>query len=187
MAITNNLQISRIGVYLLSLLVLTMVIVPLAAAALTVTADKAEYVPDDTLVVSGTATPSSAVTIRVYDPADVPRALAQVSTDSDGAYSVTVLVWPSTATTTFPFGTYRISVIDAGNGDSTETTVEFGVTDSQGVRVKSSRPVSFSGVYPTQGLDETGLVVIVSTKVKESSAEYGRRNITVYAKTPLIH
>jgi len=42
-------------------------------------------------------------------------------------------------------------------------------------------------VYPTQGLDETGLVVIVSTKVKESSAEYDRHNTTVYAKTPLIH
>ena len=124
MAITNNLKIHRTGVYLLSLLALTMVIVPLAAAALTVTTDKAEYVPGDTLVVSGTATPNSAVTIRVYSPGDTTEALDQASVDGNGAYSATnVLVWQHTDR--FPYGTYRISAVDASNGDTTEITVEF--------------------------------------------------------------
>jgi len=125
MAITNNLKISRTGVYLVSLLLLTIVIVPLAAAVLTLSADKAEYNPGDTLVVSGTATPDSAVAIQVYNPAGGRVAFGQASTDSDGAFSTSVLVWPPTATVMMPLGTYRISVSDAGNGDTTEITVTF--------------------------------------------------------------
>ena len=125
MAITNNLKISRTGVYLLSLLALTIVIVPLAAAALTLTADKEEYVPGDTLVVNGTATPDSAVAIQVYNPAGGRVAFGQGSTDGVGAFSVNVLVWPAAATASMPFGTYRISASDAGNGDIAEITVDF--------------------------------------------------------------
>ncbi|MDP6640814.1 MAG: hypothetical protein QF381_00020 [Nitrososphaerales archaeon] len=125
MAITNNLKISRTGVYLVSLLLLTIVIVPLAAAVLTLSADKAEYNPGDTLVVSGTATPDSAVAIQVFNPAGGRVAFGQASTDSEGAFSTSVLVWPPTATVMQPLGTYRISASDAGNGDTIEITVTF--------------------------------------------------------------
>ena len=125
MAITNNLKISRTGVYLLSLLALTIVIVPLASAALTLTADKDEYNLGDTLVVSGTATPLSAVAIQVYNPSDSRIGFAQGTTDSTGAYSVDVMVWPAAVSATMPYGTYKISATDAGSDDITETTVDF--------------------------------------------------------------
>ncbi|MFC1755344.1 hypothetical protein ACFL96_18470 [Thermoproteota archaeon] len=125
MAISNNPTINRTGVLLLSLLMVTISIVPLAAAVLALSADQAEYVSGDILVVSGTATPDSAVAIQVYNPAGERIAFGQGPTDTSGTYSIIVLTWPATATVSQPYGTYRISASDAGNGDTTEITVEF--------------------------------------------------------------
>ena len=119
----------KIGKHLL-VLILMLIIIPLAAAVLTLSADKDEYVPGDTLVVSGIATSDSAVAIQVYNPAGSRVAFGQVSTDSDGAFNVSVLVWPPAATVSMPFGTYRISASDASNDDITEITVEFMESES---------------------------------------------------------
>ena len=182
MAITNNLKIHRTGVYLLSLLALTMVIVPLAAAALTVTTDKAEYVPGDTLVVSGTATPNSAVTIRVYNPGGTPQAFAQALTDGDGAYSANnVLVWPATATANMPYGTYRISAVDAGNGDTTEATVEF--AESTAVPSTTTTSVSTTTVLLTVTRTNTATSTTTATTTSTSTST---RTMTSTATTTAI-
>tara|TARA_B100001971_G_scaffold65047_1_gene59824 strand:+ start:729 stop:1565 length:837 start_codon:yes stop_codon:yes gene_type:complete len=168
MAITNNLKISRTGVYLVSLLLLTIVIVPLAAAVLTLSADQAEYNPGDTLVVSGTATPDSAVAIQVYNPAGGRVAFGQASTDSDGAFSTSVLVWPPTATVMMPLGTYRISVSDAGNGDTTEITVTFAEAVEEEPVVEEEDEVSTTTVISTTTVTIT--VTRTTTTVSTTTA-----------------
>ena len=168
MAITNNLKISRTGVYLVSLLLLTIVIVPLAAAVLTLSADQAEYNPGDTLVVSGTATPDSAVAIQVFNPAGGRVAFGQASTDSDGAFSTSVLVWPPTATVMMPFGTYRISVSDAGNGDTTEITVTFAEAVEEEPVVEEEDEVSTTTVISTTTVTIT--VTRTTTTVSTTTA-----------------
>jgi len=126
MAINHASNIRRGITPIVALLIIAMAIVPLAAAApITVTPSKTTYNPGDTLTVSGTATPNSAVTIQVFNPAGNIVGLGQGSTDSEGRYTITVFVWPLTPTLKIPFGTYSVKATDAANGDSVSTTVEF--------------------------------------------------------------
>ncbi len=118
---------------LLSLLILTAGIVPLAtAASITVTTDKAVYNPSESLVVSGVATPNSAVTVKVYNPAMTLVGIGQGSTDEVGQYSVTVFTWPSTPTLDIPLGTYSITATDAANGEFAETTAQYALVNGNG-------------------------------------------------------
>lgn len=118
---------------LLSLLLLTAGVVPLvAAASITVTTSKAVYNPSEALVVSGVATPNSAVTVKVYNPATTLVGIGQGSTDAVGQYSVTVFTWPSTPTLDQPLGTYSITATDAATGEFAETTVEYALVSENG-------------------------------------------------------
>jgi hypothetical protein len=173
MAITQKTRISNMGVYLLSVLMLTIVIVPLAAAVLTVTTDQSEYVPGDILVVTGTATPDSAVAIQVYNPAGGRIAFGQASTDTAGAYSVSVLTWPATATVSQPYGTYRVSVSDAGNGDTTEVTTEF---------AESATPVTTTTTSSVTTVTETITARITTTSTITTTETTATTN-TVTATT----
>ncbi len=191
MAINNTPHISRTGVLLLSLLMVTISIVPLAAAALTLSADQAEYVSGDILVVSGTATPSSAVAIQVYNPAGGRIAFGQGSTDTSGAYSVNVLTWPATATVSQPYGTYRISASDAGNGDTTEITVEFvqsvtPVTTTTNSTVTTVTVTSTTTTTSTTTSTTTRTTSITTTSTTTSISTSTRTNTVTTTRTTTL-
>ncbi|MCL4437071.1 MAG: hypothetical protein M1503_06580 [Thaumarchaeota archaeon] len=99
---------------------------PLAlAATLTVVPNKTTYVPNDKLVVTGTASASSSVTIKVIKPNSDIYGIEQGNTNAAGAYNVTVLAWPATNSTATPFGTYTVAVTDVLTGATAQATVKF--------------------------------------------------------------
>lgn len=183
MAITKKTRISNMGVYLLSALMLTIVIVPFAAAVLTVSTDKSEYVPGDSLVVSGTATPDSAVAIQVYNPAGGRVAFGQASTDTAGAYSVTVLTWPATATVSQPFGTYRVSVSDAGNGDTTEITTEFAESATPVTTTTNSSVTTVTETITQTVTSRTTSTVTETTETTRTITSISTRTLPVVTST----
>src|SRR3972149_9456004 len=112
--------------YTLVLFIIGMVLFsPLALAATTVVPNKTTYVPNDKLVVTGTASPSSTVTIKVLKPNSNILGIEQGNTNAAGAYNITVMTWPSANSTATPFGTYTINVTDVFNSQTAQATVTF--------------------------------------------------------------
>ena len=101
--------------------VLLLIAVTPLAFAVTITSDKDEYHPGDQLIVSGTAGPNEDLTFKVTNPNGAQVAVGQVAADDNGDFSITLLRFPSVATTTFPFGSYTVTAT-AGSG-SAELTV----------------------------------------------------------------
>ncbi|MCL4435530.1 MAG: hypothetical protein M1503_09825 [Thaumarchaeota archaeon] len=115
----------KTGLVLLALLLASISLAPLVAAALSLSPSKTQYNPGDTLRVFGTATGNSAITIKVYNPSNNIVAIGQGNTDINGRYAIDVFTWPLTPTLTTPFGFYSITATDAATGSFTDVTVEF--------------------------------------------------------------
>jgi len=97
---------------------------PVAFAAVALTANQDEYNPGDQLTVTGTAAPDEDITFKVANPNGAQVAVGQTAADANGALSVTLLRFPSSATTTFPFGSYTVTATGS-SGDTAELTVTF--------------------------------------------------------------
>ena len=108
------------------------------ALALTISGDKDEYNPSDQLTVSGTAGPNVDITFKVSNPNGAQVAVGQTTADSNGDYSVTLLRFPSAATTTFSFGSYTVTAT------ADEGTAELTVTFTEAAAVTPSQPAASS-------------------------------------------
>ena len=108
------------------------------ALALTISGDKDEYNPGDQLTVSGTAGPNADITFKVSNPNGAQVAVGQSTADSNGDYSVTLLRFPSAASTTFPFGSYTVTAT------ADEGTAELTVTLTESASVIPSQPAASS-------------------------------------------
>ena len=115
------------------------------ALALTIAGDKDEYNPGDQLTVSGTAGPNADITFKVSNPNGAQVAVGQSTADSNGDYSVTLLRFPSAASTTFPFGSYTVTAT------ADEGTAELTVTLTESAAVTPSQPCL---LYTSDAADE---------------------------------
>ena len=130
------------------------------ALALTIAGDKDEYNPGDQLTVSGTAGPNADITFKVSNPNGAQVAVGQTTADSNGDYSVTLLRFPSAATTTFPFGSYTVTATaDEGTAELTVTLTEASATPSQ--PAASSESGGFAVAVTSEGTYNSGDTVSI--------------------------
>ena len=130
------------------------------ALALTLSGDKDEYNPGDQLAVSGTAGPNADVTFKVSNPNGAQVAVGQTTADSDGVFSVTLLRFPSAATTTFSFGSYTVTATaDEGTTELTVTFTEASATPSQ--PAASSESGGFAVAVTSEGTYNSGDTVSI--------------------------
>jgi len=94
---------------LLATLTMAIALPAVTAQAITVETNKDVYVPGDVLIVSGTAPPSAAVSIQVYNPAGSQCGIGQNTSDAQGNYMVTVFTFPS----------------EPSGGNTAEKTIQF--------------------------------------------------------------
>ena len=127
----------NVGLAVVLSALLLIAVVPFALA-LTISGDKDEYNPGDQLTVSGTAGPNADITFKVSNPNGAQVAVGQTAADSNGDYSVTLLRFPSAASTTFPFGSYTVTAT------ADEGTAELTVTLTESAAVAPSQPAASS-------------------------------------------
>ena len=159
MRFADTLVLFIIGIVLFS---------PLAAAAPTVVPNKTTYVPNDKLVVTGVASPSSTVTVKVLKPNGNLEGIDQGSTNAAGAYNITVLTWPSTNSTATPFGTYTITVTDSFNSQTAQQTVTF--AGSALVTTTNTTTTSATTITKTVNNTITKSTTVTSNKTVTSTA-----------------
>jgi hypothetical protein len=154
-----------------------------AATPPTVVPDKTVYIIDDELVVTGTASPSSTVTIKVLKPDSGVLGIDQGDTDARGGYNVTVLTWPSTNSTGIPFGVYTIEVTDAFNSATAQANVTFkSATATNPTTNANSTTVVQSGIM-TSTITANRTLTVTVTAVTTSVSP---RTITSTATTVSI-
>lgn len=130
------------------------------ALALTLSGDKDEYNPGDQLAVSGTSGPNADITFKVSNPNGAQVAVGQTTADSDGVFSVTLLRFPSAATTTFSFGSYTVTATaDEGTTELTVTFTEASATPSQ--PAASSESGGFAVAVTSEGTYNSGDTVSI--------------------------
>lgn len=99
---------------------------PLAMAqAITAVANKTNYVPGDILSVAGTGPANDDVSVAITNPRGNLIGVAQGKVGADNRYNITVMTFPSTNSTTFPYGSYSVKVTAAAAATSTTVTVNF--------------------------------------------------------------
>jgi len=112
-----------------SILIL-LLIAPLAmpaifASPIAVTTDKSNYAAGDNLSVSGTTTAIALISIQVFDPSNVRKAVSQAVSDADGIYSASNIYKFSSKDTG---GTWKVSVYDASSAETAEATFTVAIT-----------------------------------------------------------
>lgn len=96
-------------------LMLVSVTTPAFAEAITVATDKDSYVLGETILISGTATPNAAITIRLYNPAGALVAIEQAMSDPTGAYVAKIITSKA-----WVEGIYTLKVTDSMSGLTAE-------------------------------------------------------------------
>ena len=149
----------NVGLAVVLSALLLIAVVPFALA-LTISGDKDEYNPGDQLTVSGTAGPNADITFKVSNPNGAQVAVGQSTADSNGDFSVTLLRFPSAASTTFPFGSYTVTATaDEGTAELTVTLTEAAVIPSQ--PAASSESGGFAVAVTSEGTYNSGDTVSI--------------------------
>ena len=153
----------------LVLSILLIAAAPIAFAAVTLAAGQDEYYPSDQLTVTGTAAPDEDITFKVENPNGAQVAVGQTAADANGAFSATLLRFPSVATTTFPFGSYTITATGSSS-DDTKITVTF----TESAAAPAPEPAA-----PAAVAESTGLAVAVSVSGTYNSGD----SVSIYIVT----
>ncbi|RLG85154.1 MAG: hypothetical protein DRO39_06290 [Thermoprotei archaeon] len=119
--VSRGITYSALAAVLVGVLLLSLA--P-AAYALTVTI-KDRYAPGEELVVSGTATPNSMVTVRVVGPKGLVT-VDQIPTDAEGKFSKAVMRFPEQPTGLIPYGTYTVVIVDVATGERVTVKTVYG-------------------------------------------------------------
>jgi len=110
--------------FTLILVISALTILPAFATQITVQAEKEEYGVNETLTVTGTATPGTLISIQLFDPDGVRVAIGQTEADSEGAYKATNL-WVFTKED--KPGTWTVKAYDSAAHLTAEDTFTFTV------------------------------------------------------------
>jgi len=154
----------------LVLSVLLIAAAPVAFAAVTLAAGQDEFNPGDQLTVTGTAAPDEDITFKIANPNGAQVGVGQTSADANGAFSATLLRFPSAATTTFPFGSYTVTATGS-SGDDTEITVTFTESAAAAPAPAPAAPAAVAA--------STGLSVSVSVSGTYNSGD----SVSIYVVT----
>ncbi|MCS7116757.1 MAG: hypothetical protein RMJ31_07100 [Nitrososphaerota archaeon] len=109
---------NRAALSIIIVLILTSAISPAFAEVIKVATDKDTYVLGEPILISGTATPNSAVTIRLFNPAGVLVALDQVMADTTGAYATRIITSKA-----WVEGIYTLRAFDSMTGLTAEKKI----------------------------------------------------------------
>ncbi|NND86780.1 MAG: methyl-accepting chemotaxis protein, partial [Nitrosopumilus sp.] len=86
------------------------------------------YAPSHHLQVYGQGLPEENLIIRLFAPDETIAKFDQITTDKDGSFNYSLLIWPKPSTN-FPYGTYTVEVISTEqNGLSKKIDVKFSST-----------------------------------------------------------
>lgn len=95
------------------------------AEDLDVFTDNQVYSPNKPLFVYGQGIPGEDIILRIFGPDETIVTFTQITTDEGGKFEMELFVWPE-ASTSFPFGTYKVEAISTQqNGFSKTVDVKF--------------------------------------------------------------
>lgn len=142
---------------------LLLLAIPCAAYAdLDIASTSRVYASGQPLVVFGQAEPGEDIIIRMTGPDGTITKFDQITTNPDGSFQYTVLVWPE-ATVSFPHGTYTIEILSAAQGDLSRTLdVRFAQT-AELVETPVSRTINMLIFAPETSAVNNTLRVFVQT------------------------
>ena len=108
-----------------ALIVLLLVNTPNSFSELELSTNSKVYSPAHSLQIYGTGLPEENLIIRLFAPDETIAKFDQITTDQDGSFNYSVLIWPEPSTN-FPYGTYTVEVISTEqNGISKKIDVKF--------------------------------------------------------------
>jgi len=108
-----------------ALIVLLLVNIPNSFSELDLSTNSQVYSPAHSLQIYGTGLPEENLIIRLFAPDETIAKFDQITTDQDGSFNYSVLIWPEPSTN-FPYGTYTVEVISTEqNGISKKIDVKF--------------------------------------------------------------
>ncbi len=91
------------------------------AQDLTASTNSLLYTDGEPLFVYGTAAPGDALIIRLFSPDGSIAKFDQIeASPTDGGFNHGLLIWPESSTT-FPYGTYTVEIINAQHGEISHT------------------------------------------------------------------
>ncbi|MCX8186415.1 MAG: carboxypeptidase regulatory-like domain-containing protein [Sulfolobales archaeon] len=168
-----------------ALVLILVALTPLTAQALTVSTDKASYMPGETVVVSGTSVPGATVGIAAYNPAGTMVYFTMVTAGAGGAYSASIKIPRTLPYENWVYGTYSVEAKVGATTATTSFTISAAallvgkVVDEVGNPVAGAEvKVKGTAVYTTTGSDgsfslavDVGNWVLVASKAGYVSAE----------------
>ncbi len=108
-----------------ALIVLLLVNTPYSFSELELSTNSKVYSPEHSLQIYGTGLPEENLIIRLFAPDETIAKFDQITTDQDGSFNYSVLIWPEPSIN-FPYGTYTVEVISTEqNGISKKIDVKF--------------------------------------------------------------
>ncbi|NNL59667.1 MAG: methyl-accepting chemotaxis protein [Nitrosopumilus sp.] len=101
---------------------------PYSFSELDLSTNSKVYAPSHHLQVYGQGLPEENLIIRLFAPDETIAKFDQITTDKDGSFNYSLLIWPKPSTN-FPYGTYTVEVISTEqNGLSKKIDVKFSST-----------------------------------------------------------
>ena len=141
----------------------------MVSSTLLASTDKEEYNPGDTVTVTGSgATAYAGITIRLYDPSDVVKVVAQTTSKSDGTFTLSNLY---TFQSSDPLGTWRICVYESVLDQWSNTTVTLTLIDTT--------PPTIADVSPGNTTVLSGSSVTITATVTDNMEV---SSVTLYYK-----
>ncbi|MEK0368553.1 MAG: methyl-accepting chemotaxis protein [Nitrosopumilus sp.] len=108
-----------------TLIVILLVNTPNSFSELDLSTNSKVYSTAHSLQIYGSGLPEENLIIRLFAPDETIAKFDQITTDEDGSFNYSVLIWPEPSTN-FPYGTYTVEVISTEqSGISKKIDVKF--------------------------------------------------------------
>ncbi len=108
-----------------TLIVILLVNTPNSFSELDLSTNSKVYSTEHSLQIYGSGLPEENLIIRLFAPDETIAKFDQITTDEDGSFNYSVLIWPEPSTN-FPYGTYTVEVISTEqSGISKKIDVKF--------------------------------------------------------------
>jgi hypothetical protein len=99
---------------------------PVDEVVFTLETNLADYLPGDTVVVSGEAPAHEVIAVRLFNPNGQLVSIAQTSANADGTWQKTLTAFPGAPSSSFPAGTYTVDATATPLGQQRVRGIGFG-------------------------------------------------------------
>ncbi len=145
-----------------TLIVILLVNTPNSFSELDLSTNSKVYSTAHSLQIYGSGLPEENLIIRLFAPDETIAKFDQITTDEDGSFNYSVLIWPEPSTN-FPYGTYTVEVISTEqSGISKKIDVKFTSTTDL-VEIPVERHVSTLVFAPETAAINQSFRVFVQT------------------------